>query len=135
SFGQGTTISSEIPRGTDLPSPCFHSSVYAKQRVQNFLTISSIEENGRLIESGTANISISEIRPLETPEKCQEVNDFILSNSIYQHQFENVDRTRYQYQTDNFIFVFWISNRMRTAPPDKFIVIRKDFSNAWVYHQ
>jgi hypothetical protein len=130
----GTTISTKIPRGDKLPSPCTHASEFGVVRVRNFLNVMPNESSEKQLESGTGGIALSEIRPVDDTKECQNIVDFINSDPRYQHPQENVDRTRYHYQTNEFYYVFWISNGMKLRTvSDKFIVIKKDFSEAWIY--
>jgi hypothetical protein len=86
---------------------------------------------------GATNEAAEEKMPVSDETICAKLNQIVRDNPEYKKIEDNLapDRTRYQYRTENYYYIFWSRKpefeTPRTGPKRLFIIISKDFENIW----
>ncbi len=91
----------------------------AYRRVEFFLTLSDRQEMRN--ESGTNDISNSEIQPVTDDNRCQQLYDIVQGNPIYKSINDNLSNKKalFLYRTNDFYFIFWDFKPLPDPGPGK----------------
>lgn len=111
---------------------CPISNEFSEYGIKLYFYDTSKED--KRIASGTNNIPLSEVRPVEIEIECNTLHNFLLNNLKYQRMVREKGQRKFFYQTNDFYYVFWINDPIGTGPKKIFFVVKKDFSETFEFY-
>jgi len=116
----------------ELKCPMPKETYYSKLSMEIYFT--DVNYKDKRVSSGTDNIPLAEVQPVDNEIECSNLRNVIHLNSKYKKVDEIPELRKFFYKTDNFYFVFWRYKVYTVGGKMLFLVIKKDFSKTYEFY-